>query len=348
MGPPQPPPRPAFSIGGRVPVFNRVLAAPMCGSSKLPYRRQARRFGADVVYTEMVKAKPLVRDDAKTLRLLVTEPDEAPCGPQVCGADPELLAAASERLQALGFPLVDLNMGCPVRKVVREGAGAALLQDPARIEAVVAACVRAVDVPVTVKVRSGWDHKGHIDAAEIARAAEAGGASLITIHGRIREQRHQGEVDFAALSRAKQAVTVPVVANGGVKTPADALRLLTETGCDAVMIGRGAQGQPWLFRDVARALAGRPPLPPPGPEAVCDLILDHLEGMLAIMGEHGVLAFRKYAAWYFKGYPEAPSFRDRTYRTRGADSMRELVAAWRQHVRRCSAHGQEGAVPSRG
>ena len=304
----------------------------MCGSSKLPYRRQARHFGADVVYTEMVKAKPLVRDDAKTLRLLQTAADEAPCGPQVCGAEADLLAAAAARLEALGFPLVDLNMGCPVRKVVREGAGAALLKDPARIEAIVAACVRAVSVPVTVKVRSGWDHKGHHDAAEIARAAEAGGASLITIHGRAREQRHKGQVDFDALARAKAAVQIPVVANGGIQSAADAVEMRERTGCDAVMIGRGAQGQPWLFRDVARALTGLTPLPPPGPAEICDLIEDHLRGMVEIMGDHGVIAFRKYAGWYFRGYPEAPVYRDRAYRTRDAEAMQGLIDAWRDHV----------------
>lgn len=318
----------AFWIGGRVPVRNRVFAAPMCGSSKLPYREQARRFGADVVYTEMVKAKPLVRDDAKTLRLLETSAREAPCGAQVCGADPELLARASARLEALGFPLVDLNMGCPVRKIVREGAGSALLKDPARIEAVVRACVAAVDVPVTVKVRSGWGHQGHHDAATIARAAEAGGAALITIHARDREQRHDGPVDTEALAQAKAAVTVPVVANGGVASAAGAARLLRETGCDAVMIGRGAHGRPWLFRDAARALAGEAPLGAPGSAERQRLMAEHFEGLLELLGPRGVHLFRKHARWYFHSRPEAPEFVERLYRAQSAETVRELIAGW--------------------
>ncbi|MEZ6184262.1 MAG: tRNA dihydrouridine synthase DusB [Planctomycetota bacterium] len=321
-------PEPAFWIGGRVPVRNRVLAAPMCGASKLPYRLQARRFGADVVYTEMVKAKPLVRDDLKTLRLLGTAAEEAPCAAQVCGAEPARMARASAKLEALGFPLIDLNMGCPVKKIVREGAGSALLKDPARIEALVKACVAAVDAPVTVKVRSGWAHQGHQDVATIARAAEAGGAALITIHARSREQRHDGPVDTEALAAAKQAVAIPVVANGGITRAADALTLLAESGCDAVMIGRGAHGQPWLFRDVARALRGEPPLPPPTPAVRLALMREHFEGLLALLGDHGVQLFRKHARWYFHSRPEAPEFVERLYRSREPEAVRGLFAAW--------------------
>jgi len=320
---------PAFTIGGRIPVRSRVLAAPMCGSSKLPYRRIARRFGADVVYTEMVKAKPLSHDDPKTLSLLRTAPDEAPCGAQVCGADEDLVARAAARLEALGFPLVDLNMGCPVRKVVREGAGAALLREPARVEGLVRACRAAVGVPVTVKIRSGWDHKGEVDAAVVCRAAEAGGAALVTIHGRAREQRHEGAIDYAAIARAKAAVGIPVVANGGIAAAADAARMAAETGCDAVMIGRGAHGRPWLFRDAARALAGQGPLPEPGLDALVAVALDHLAGMVELMGERGVRAFRKYAAWYFRGGRDSAAFRDRAHRTSCPEAMRALLLEWR-------------------
>ena len=317
-----------FTVG-TVEVRNRVLAAPMCGSSKLPWRRQARRFGADLVFTEMVKAFPLVRDDRKTLELLHTEADEAPCGPQVCGADPELLARAAARLEALGFPLVDLNMGCPVRKIVAEGAGAALLKDPRRVEAVVRAAAGAVSVPVTVKLRSGWGAETQVDAAELVRAAEAGGARMVTIHGRVPAQRHKGSVDLDAIARARAAVSIPVVANGGVESAEDALAMVRATGCDAVMIGRGAHGRPWLYRDVARALAGLPPLPEPGPDERCDLIQEHLSGMIELMGEHGVVAFRKYAAWYFRDLPRAAELRDRAHRTAGEAAMRALIEEWR-------------------
>lgn len=335
----------AFRIGGRIPIRNRVFAAPMCGASKLPYRRLARRHGADIAYTEMVKAYPLVRDDRKTKELLVTAPDEAPCGPQICGGDPETMGRAAAVLEAMGFPLVDINMGCPVKRVVNEGAGAALLKDPAKIEAVVRACVQAATVPVTVKLRSGWSHQGHADAVTLVRAAEQGGAALVCIHGRVRSQHHEGDVDFDAIARAKQAVSIPIVANGGIESAEDALVMVRETGCDAVMIGRGAYGRPWLFRDVARALTGRPPLPPPGWEGICDVMEEHLEGMLDLLGVVGVRLYRKYASWYFRDLPWGSHFRDRAYRASEPEVMRALLRDWREHTRACEAAAATGERP---
>lgn len=313
---------------GSIPLTHRVLAAPMCGATKLPYRRLARRFGADVVFTEMVKAHLVNEGSPRTLELLARGPEEEAVGAQLCGGEPEVLARAAARVEALGFALVDINMGCPVKKVVQSGAGAALLQDPARVEAVVAACRRAVSIPVTAKIRAGWADKGFADAATLARAVEAGGAALVTIHGRTRAQRHEGEVDAEALARAAAAVAIPVVANGGVVRGEDAARLLAATGCDAVMIGRGAYGRPWLFRDAARALAGLPPLPPPTAAAQVDLAAEHLEGMLELMGERGVLLFRKYASWYMSEPSDAP-FRDRAHRVREPEAMRAVLADWR-------------------
>lgn len=320
---------PAFVLGG-IPVAGRVLAAPMCGASKPPFRVQATRYGADLTYTEMVKAKPLAARDPRTLELLWRDPREQNCAAQVCGAEPAELAEAARVIEELGFPFVDLNMGCPVRKIVASGAGAALLKDPSRVEAVIAACVAAVRIPVTVKIRSGWDHQGHASVVELVRAAEAGGASLITIHARARSQRHEGEVDTAALARAKAAAEVPIVANGGIESGEGARELLERSGCDAVMIGRGAYGRPWLFRDAVRAIAGQAALPEPEAEEVCDLIAEHLEGMLALLGEHGVQVFRKYAAWYFVGEGSAGEFRRRAFRIREPEPMRALIAEWRQ------------------
>lgn len=335
----------AFEIGGRIAVRNRVFAAPMCGASKVPYRRMARRWGADIAYTEMVKAYPLVRHDRKTKELLVTAQDEAPCGPQICGGDPDTMGRAAAVCEAMGFPLVDINMGCPVKRVVNEGAGAALLKDPARIEAVVRACVQAVSIPVTVKLRSGWSHQGHADAATLVRAAEQGGAALITVHGRPRTQHHQGDVDFESIARAKRAVSVPIVANGGICAADDAVRMVRETGCDAVMIGRGAYGRPWLFRDVARALSGRAALPPPDWEGVCDIMEEHLEGMVELLGPVGVRLYRKYSAWYFRDLPWGAHFRDLAYRASEPEVMRELLREWRAHARGCVAAERAGERP---
>ncbi len=299
----------------------------MCGATKLPFRRLATRFGADLVFTEMVKATPLSRRCPKTLSLLVRGRDESNVGAQICGADEGIMSLAAEVIEELGFPLLDVNMGCPVKKVVRGGAGAALLRDPRRVEAITRACVGAVEIPVSVKIRSGWDGSGEVDAAEIARAAEAGGASLISIHARSRSQGHTGEVDFAAMARAKAAVSIPVVGNGGVVCGESAQRMLDQTGCDAVMIGRGAYGRPWVFRDVSRRLAGLPTAPEPTRAEQCDLMIEHLLGMVELLGQRGVLIFRKYATWYFKG-DEGPSFRDRAHRIREPEAMRQLITAW--------------------
>jgi tRNA-dihydrouridine synthase B len=322
---------PAFEIAG-VPVRNRVLAAPMCGATKLPFRRLATRFGADLVFTEMVKATPLSRRCPKTLSLLTRGADEQNVGAQICGADETLMSLAAEVVEDLGFPLLDVNMGCPVKKVVRGGAGAALLRDPKRVEAITRACVRAVQIPVSVKIRSGWDSSSDIDASEIARAAENGGASMVSIHARDRSQRHTGDVDFGALARAKAAVSIPVIGNGGVVCGESAERMVDETGCDAVMIGRGAYGRPWVFRDVSRRLAGLAPAPELTRAEQCDLMIEHLRGMVELLGQRGVLIFRKYATWYFKG-DEGPSFRDRAHRIREPEAMHQLITAWSALVR---------------
>lgn len=320
---------PAFTLAG-IPVRNRVLAAPMCGATKPTYRQQATRFGADLVYTEMVKASRVARRDPRTLRFVDRAPGETNCAPQISGSDPAVMAEATRLLvDELEFPLVDINMGCPVRKIVTSGAGAALLRDPRQVESIIAACVQAVQVPITVKIRSGWDHKGHADVTDLVRAAEAGGAQLISIHARARSQGHEGEVDTQALTRAKAAVSVPIVANGGIQSGEDALTLLQRSGCDAVMIGRGAYGRPWIFREATRAIAGQAPLPEPSPAEVCDLIAEHFEGMVQFMGAPGVRVFRKYAGWYFQGSEAADDFRRRAYRTSAPEEMRQLVAEWR-------------------
>lgn len=323
---------------GPLTLRTRVLAAPMCGATKPPYRRMARRFGADVVFTEMVKAHLVVERHPKTLDLLARVPGEEPVGAQVCGADPDVLARAATILEELGFALVDINMGCPVRKVVQRGAGAALLRDPARVEAIVAACRRAVAIPVTAKIRSGWDDAGFADPATLARAVEAGGGAWVTIHGRTRTQRHDGAVDTDGLAAAKAAVAIPVIANGGIRTGADAALLAARTGCDAVMIGRGAYGRPWLFRDAARALRGAAPLPEPTVAEVADLAREHLDGMVDLLGDHGVRVFRKAAGWYLVG-PELADLRDRAHRTRDPATMRAILAEWRRSARPAAAQG---------
>jgi len=300
---------------GDIEIKNRVLAAPLCGASKVPFRQLARRYGADIAYTEMVKAYPLVRtnNDRRTLELLQTDPSEAPCGPQICGADEAVMADAARRLEQLGFPLVDINMGCPVPKVVREGAGSALLKDPAKVERIVRACADAVRVPITVKIRSGWNGC-EFTGIDIARAAERGGAKLITIHARRRDQFHSGAVDFKAIAAVKAAVAMPVVGNGSVSSAESALHMMRESGCDAVMVGRGAFGRPWVFREIAHAIAGLEPPAEPSVDEQHAVFRWHIERTHEIEPRRANGLCRKYAAWYLHGAPWSAFFRDRAFR----------------------------------
>ena len=302
---------------GSIEIRNRVLAAPLCGASKIPFRELARRYGADIAYTEMVKAYPLVRgnNDRRTLELLQTEAADSPCGPQICGADEQIMADATRRLEQLGFPLVDINMGCPVPKVVREGAGSALLKDPAKVERIVRACASAVSVPVTVKIRAGWKDS-EFTGIDIARAAERGGAKLLTIHARRREQFHSGAIDLPAIAAVKQAVSIPIVGNGSVTSPETALQMLRETGCDAVMVGRGAFGRPWLFREIANAIHGLPAPEPPSIDEQHEVFRWHIERTHEIEPRRANGLCRKYAAWYLHGAPWSAFFRDRAFRAR--------------------------------
>lgn len=310
---------------GPIEIRNRVLAAPLCGASKIPFRELARRYGADIAYTEMVKAYPLVRgnNDRKTLELLQTEAGDSPCGPQICGADADIMADAARRLEQLGFPLVDINMGCPVPKVVREGAGSALLKDPDKIERIVRACTDAVKVPVTVKIRSGWKD-GAFTGVDVARAAERGGAQLITIHARRRDQFHSGAVDLAAMKAVKESVSIPIVGNGSVVNGAGAVHMMRESGVDAVMVGRGAFGKPWVFREIANAIAGLPPPAPPSIDEQEDVFRWHIQRTWDLDPYRARGLCRKYAAWYLHEAPYSAFFRDRAFRSQGKDETLAL------------------------
>jgi tRNA-dihydrouridine synthase B len=292
----------------------------------------ARRFGAALAYTEMIKATPLARRDAKTLRLAARHEDENPAAIQICGARPaEMAEAARIAVEELGYQTVDINMGCPVRKVVREGAGAAMLKTPDLVGEVVSAVVEAVPVPVTVKIRSGWAGDS-VCAVPVAIVAESAGAAAIAIHGRTREQRHGGDVDLESIAAVKRAVSIPVIGNGGIETPEAAVRMVDATGCDAVMIGRGAFGSPWLFRDVEWALRGGEPLPPPPLAEQRDMALWHHARTMDIFGaELGSRVFRKFAAWYFRNTPFGNQYRAKIYRATEPWQVETLLVEWFEH-----------------
>jgi nifR3 family TIM-barrel protein len=239
----------------------RFFLAPLAGVSDRPFRLLCRELGAAFAYTEMVSAHGLLHGSAQTEAYLDRDPSETPFAVQLFAAEPEVLAAGARAAVERGADLVDLNMACPVKKVCGTGAGAALAREPGRVEAAVRAVREAAGVAVTVKIRAGWDQQS-VNAVEVARAAEAGGAAAVALHGRTRAQGYAGEADWGLLARVKRAVSVPVLGSGDVWSAADALRMADETGCDFVLVARGACGNPWIFRDLAAAERG---LPAPGP-----------------------------------------------------------------------------------
>jgi tRNA-dihydrouridine synthase B len=309
---------------------NNVLLAPMAGITDAPFRGICKRFGAGLTCTEMVSAKGLHYnpDAAASRELLTFAPEEERCVVQIFGADPEVMAEQARRIvEAHGTRVaaIDINMGCPVTKVVSRGEGCGLMRTPELAEEVVEAVAGRCGVPVTVKFRKGWDSQD-AGAVEFARRMEAAGASALSVHGRTRGQFYRGKADWDVIARVKEAVSVPVVASGDVLCAADALAMLTGTGVDAVMVARGAQGNPWIFRE-ARALIDRGEvLTPPRPLERIGVAREHLAALVAFAGEGAYRRMRKHVAWYVKGLPEATRVRDRAFEAGSAEELDALLA----------------------
>ena len=294
---------------GDVTLDNNVILAPMAGVTDLPFRLLCRRMGAGLVCMEMVSAKAIFYNNKNTEELLEIHPEEVPASLQLFGSDPEILADMAKRIEERPFSILDFNMGCPVPKVVNNGEGSALMKEPKLVEEILSALVKAVDKPVTVKIRKGFD-EANCNAVEIARIAESCGVAAIAVHGRTREQYYSGRADWDVIARVKQAVSIPVIGNGDVDSPEAAGKLLEHTGCDGVMIGRAAQGNPWIFRDTVSFLeTGTVPPPPDGQEKK-RMILEHADFQLQIKGEYtAVREMRKHLAWYTTGMPHSARFR---------------------------------------
>ena len=299
-----------LAIGG-LRLASPVLQSPMAACSDLPFRLVSRRRGLAFAFTEMVSAQSLVRANRKTLDVLRTVPEDRPLGAQLLGKDPAKLAAAAARLADLGFDLIDLNFGCPVKKVVSNGEGAALLQDPDLAERIFAAVRRAVKVPLTLKTRKGFADESGREAVDLARRAEAQGLDAVTVHGRTQRQGYSGLSDPRAAALAAAAVSIPVIANGDVRCGADAVRLLAATGCGGVMIGRAGLGDPWLYGQAHEALTQAPGRhEPPSAAQRCEALLEHFDLEVDFMGERrAALNFRRIGAWYTAGLPGAKEFR---------------------------------------
>ncbi len=314
----------SITIDG-ITIEHPVLLAPMSGISDRPFRRLVRRFGVGLVYSEMIASQAMVRETERSMKMSTDCGDEQPMAVQLAGADPDVMAEAARLNEARGAAIIDVNFGCPVKKVVNKAAGSAIMRDERLAGAILDAVVRAVSIPVTVKMRTGWDETNR-NAPRLARIAEECGVRLVTVHGRTRCQMYGGSADWRFVRTIKESCTLPVVVNGDIDSVDDARESLEQSGADGVMIGRGACGRPWFPAQVAAFLDRGARLPDPPPEVVRDVVLDHYDAMLDHYGPHsGRLIARKHLAWYGRGLPSAARFRAEVHRLDEPAAVRALV-----------------------
>ena len=302
-----------------------LILAPMAGVTDKPFRLLCKRLGAGYAVSEMTSSDPRLWRTRKSTHRLDHVGEPAPIGVQIAGADPQALAAAARHAVENGAEIVDINMGCPAKKVCNAWAGSALLQDEALVERIVRAVVTAVDVPVTLKIRTGWD-RANRNGVRVARIAEEAGVRALAVHGRTRDMLYTGEAEYETIAAIKQAVRIPIIANGDVHSPQKAREVLGATGADALMIGRAAQGRPWIFREIAHFLATGEVAQPPSIGVVRDTLLGHVRALHAFYGEPaGVRIARKHLAWYAKDRPENAAFRAVVNRAETADEQLRLT-----------------------
>lgn len=289
-----------------------IVLAPMAGVTDLPYRNIIRKMGCELVYSEMVSSRGLVYGSEKTFDLMEFSSEDGYMAIQLFGDDPEIMAEASRIVERKVNPdILDINMGCPANKVIKSGSGSLLMKNPGLAGEIIKAVVKAVKIPVTFKIRAGWD-QNNINAVEIARIGEEMGAAAVTVHGRTREQFYSGQADWEIISKVKEAVSIPVIGNGDIFTPEDVRRMFAETGCDAVMIGRGCLGNPWLFKRAIHLLETGELLPEPDFQERIRMALYHLREAIAYFGEkRAIPRMRKHIAWYLKGMPYSTEIKER-------------------------------------
>ncbi len=310
---------------GNLQLENPFFLAPMAGITDAPTRRLCKEQGAALTYSEMVSGKGLWYKDKNTGKLLQIYEDEKPMAIQIFGHEPDVMAFTARELDSYENALLDINMGCPVPKIVKNGEGSALMKNPDLVYDIVSAVVKNSSKPVTAKIRAGWDENS-LNAVEVAHAISAAGAAAVAVHGRTREQFYSGNADWSVIAKVKRAVDIPVIGNGDVVDAESALRMMDETGCDFVMVGRGALGNPWIFRELEAAWKGEPAPEKPTTEDKKQMMLRHFRDLMEMKGEYAaVREMRKHVGWYLKGVHGAASFRGAVNQITKADLLEEAI-----------------------
>ena len=310
---------------GDVSLKNNLILAPMAGVTDLPFRLLCKEQGAGLLCMEMVSAKAIYFNNKNTEELLTIDDREPPVSLQLFGSDPDIISEMAKKIENRPFSILDINMGCPVPKVAGNGEGSALMKNPKLVEEIVSKTAKAIKKPVTVKIRKGFDDE-HINAVEIARIAESAGAAAVAVHGRTREQYYSGKADWDIIRQVKEAVKIPVIGNGDVTSPEAARQLMETTGCDGIMIGRGAQGNPWIFRQILHWMETGEEESKPDLEEVKAMILRHARMLVEYKGAYtGIREMRKHVAWYTAGYPNSAKLRARVNEIESLEALEHLI-----------------------
>lgn len=310
---------------GNVELSNRYILAPMAGVTDLPFRLLCKEQGAGLLCMEMVSAKAILYKNKNTKSLLEIHPEEQPVSLQLFGSDPDIMSEIAKQIEELPFAILDINMGCPVPKIVKNGEGSALMQNPKLVGEIVSKVARAIRKPVTVKIRKGFDDE-HVNAVEIAKIIEDAGAAAVAVHGRTREQYYSGMADWDIIRQVKEAVSIPVIGNGDITCGKDAQKMLKETGCDGIMIGRAVQGNPWIFREMIHYEETGEERPRPSVGEVREMMLRHARLQIRYKGDYtAIREMRKHVAWYTAGFPNSAKLRDEINHVESYEELEKLL-----------------------